>query len=191
MELTVQMVEEVFEATGADYKTVKQALTDHDGDVQAAISAIQAMKEEEAAAEQAAEEAVETEETAAEEAEEEAEAGETADSTEDAEGSAGESRSPFDSIEEAIDECADKVDDYAGKVVDILKKRVEEGNVDRIRILSREGNTILDIPVALGVIGGIFGMITIPWAMIVGVIAAYGLKCKVEIISSDGNSEEM
>ncbi|MBQ1473349.1 MAG: DUF4342 domain-containing protein [Lachnospiraceae bacterium] len=46
MEITLEAVEKVMEETGVDYKTAKEALTNADGDVDAAIKAIQPQTQE-------------------------------------------------------------------------------------------------------------------------------------------------
>ena len=81
-------------------------------------------------------------------------------------------------------------DEFAEDMVNKIKKKIQEGNVDHIRI-TRGSQTLLDIPVNLGIIGGLLGMATIPWAMILGVLAGYGVGCKVEIVNKDGGSEEL
>ena len=80
------------------------------------------------------------------------------------------------------------MDKRAESAIDRLKKAVKDGNVDRIRI-SKDDETILNIPVNVGVVGGIIGIATVPWALILGAIASVGLGCKIEIIKKDGSSE--
>ncbi len=80
------------------------------------------------------------------------------------------------------------MDKRTESVTERLKKAVKDGNVDRIRI-SREDETILNIPVNVGVVGGIIGIATVPWALIIGAIASVGLGCKIEIVKKDGSSE--
>ena len=80
------------------------------------------------------------------------------------------------------------MDKRAESITERLKKAVKDGNVDRIRI-SREDETILNIPVNVGVVGGIIGIATVPWALIIGAIASVGLGCKIEIVKKDGSSE--
>ena len=46
MEITLEAVEKVMEETGVDYKTAKEALVNSDGDVDAAIKAIQPQTQE-------------------------------------------------------------------------------------------------------------------------------------------------
>ncbi len=78
--------------------------------------------------------------------------------------------------------------DNKESTINRLKEAVKKGNVDRIRVV-RNDEVILNIPVNVGVIGGIVGIATIPWALIIGAIAGVGLGCKIEIVKKDGSSE--
>ena len=73
-------------------------------------------------------------------------------------------------------------------VVDRLKEAVKQGNVDRIKVI-RDDEVLLNIPVNVGVLGGIIGIATVPWALIIGAIAGVGLGCRIEIVKKDGSSE--
>ena len=128
MEITLEAVEQVMEQTGVDYKTAKQALVNANGDVEAAIKAIQP---------------------------------ETTD------------------INEEIKALMDK-----------LKKKVEEGNVDRVQI-KREDEVLLSVPVNVGIVGGIVGLAAAPWALIAGSLAAFGFGCRLVILKKDGTTDEI
>lgn len=174
MNITLEMIEQVIDATGADYYEVKQTLLEQEGDVEAAIEAIN---------KKTVSEFNDTAEPFSEDADVEA-----ADSQEDA---ADEELGTDDENHKKEDPFKDFFsDEYADKMVDRLKEKVKAGNVDRIRI-SRDDKTIIDVPVNVGMIGGLLGFMMIPWAMIFGIITAYGLNCKIEIISSDGKSEDL
>jgi hypothetical protein len=57
-----------------------------------------------------------------------------------------------------------------------VKKLVHEGDVRRIIIKTEEGHTLIEIPLTLGVVGGVVGAILLPvWAAI-GAIAALAAK---------------
>ena len=168
MTITFEMIEKVLDATGADYYIAKQALTDSDGDVQEAIKAIE-QKQQEAAAdnpdevqEDGADNPDEQQETAADNPDEQQETG---------------AKNPFS-------------EEHAEQLVDRLKEKVEKGNVDRIKI-SKKDKVLLDIPLNVGLIGGLIGLLTVPWAMILAALIAYGTDCKIEIIKSDGTSERL
>lgn len=75
-------------------------------------------------------------------------------------------------------------------IIDRLKKKVEEGNVDRIQI--KKGNEVVfSVPVNVGVVGGILGFAAAPWALIAGAAAAFGLGCKLEVVKKDGSTDEV
>ena len=53
-----------------------------------------------------------------------------------------------------------------------VKKLVHEGNVRRIIIKTEEGQTLIEVPLTIGVVGGVVGAVLLPaWAAI-GAIAA-------------------
>ena len=75
-------------------------------------------------------------------------------------------------------------------LIDKVKALVKEGNVDRIQI-TRKDEVILSLPVNVGIGAGLVGLLAFPWAMIAGVIAAYGLECRIEVIKNDGSKDEI
>ena len=82
------------------------------------------------------------------------------------------------------------VGDDIKEAMDKLKKKVEEGNVDRIQI--KKGDEIVfSVPVNIGIVGGIIGLATAPWALIAGSVAAFGLGCKLEVVKKDGTTDEV
>ena len=178
MDITIEMIEQVLDATEGDYRQIKQALIDNEGDVDKAIEALKAAQAE---------------------AKAEADPDETVIDI-DAYRSAGEEEPADDSSEaEGEDDSSDAeskaksdwtTDEFAEDMVNKIKKKIQEGNADHIRI-TKGSKTLLDIPVNLGLIGGLLGMAAIPWAMILGVLAGYGIGCKVEIVNKDGGSEEI
>ena len=117
---------------------------------------------------------------------------EAADVVEEAEAAAEET------VEEAAAEDAEEedpaedwtTDEYAENLVDRIKQRVKEGNVDKI-IICKDDTELLKIPVNIGVVGGVLGLALIPWALIIGVIVAYGMNIRVNIVRNDGGTEEL
>ncbi len=69
----------------------------------------------------------------------------------------------------------------AAGVVDNVKKLVKKGNVNKI-VISKDGNTILNMPINVGIIGTVL----FPWAAIAATITALGTRCQVELIMDDG-----
>jgi gas vesicle protein len=75
-----------------------------------------------------------------------------------------------------------KVSDQAKTVVEKIKEAVAKGNVVRIRV-KKGDDVILNLPVNAGVIGTVLA----PWAAIIGVITAFGMKCVIELVKTDGS----
>ena len=82
------------------------------------------------------------------------------------------------------------IGEEAKAAVEKLKKKVEEGNVDRIQIRKND-EIVLSVPVNVGIIGGFLGLAAAPWAMIAGSVAAFGLGCKLEVVKKDGTTDEV
>jgi len=56
-----------------------------------------------------------------------------------------------------------------------VKELIHEGNVTRIIVRNEKGETLLEIPATVGVIGAILA----PWMAALGVIAALAARCKI------------
>ena len=126
---------------------------------------VKAPKAEEPAAEETSTEETAAEETTAEEPQSEGAAEEPA------------------SEEEPLTD--DDLKKFADDMVSKIKELVAEGNVSRIRI--RKGDTIiLNLPLSVGLIGTVLGLVAAPWAVILGTISTIGFKCTVEVEKKDG-----
>ena len=75
-------------------------------------------------------------------------------------------------------------------LIENLKKRVAEGNADRVQI-RKDDQVVLSVPVNVGIVGGILGLAAAPWALIAGSVAAFGLGCKLEVVKKDGTIDEI
>ena len=64
---------------------------------------------------------------------------------------------------------------------DNLKKLIKKGNVARIQV-KKDGELILNVPVNAGLVGAVIA----PIASVIGVVAAFGFKCVIEVIKEDG-----
>ena len=62
-----------------------------------------------------------------------------------------------------------------------LKSLIKKGNVARIQV-KREDEVILNVPVNAGIVG----ICIAPLASIVAVVAAFGFKCVIEVVRTDG-----
>jgi len=126
-------------------------------------------------AEEPAVEETSTEETAAEETTAE----ETTAEEPQSEGAAEEPASEEEPLTD------DDLKKFADDMVSKIKELVAEGNVSRIRI--RKGDTIiLNLPLSVGLIGTVLGLVAAPWAVILGTISTIGFKCTVEVEKKDG-----
>lgn len=86
------------------------------------------------------------------------------------------------SIEETIDHKESKTFSKQGTaVLDNLKELVKKGNVSKI-LVKRDDEVVLNIPVNVGILGTIIA----PWGAVIGVVAAFGFKCTIEIVKDDG-----
>ena len=96
-------------------------------------------------------------------------------------------------LDKALEDLAptgSSVSDEIKDMIEKLKAKVKEGNVDRIQIRKAD-EIILKVPVNVGIIGGIIGAAAAPWALIAGTIAAFGFGCKLEIVKKDGSTDEI
>ena len=96
----------------------------------------------------------------------------------------------LDKALEGLAPTGSSVGDEIKDMIDKLKAKVKEGNVDRIQIRKAD-EIILKVPVNVGIIGGIIGAAAAPWALIAGTIAAFGFGCKLEIVKKDGSTDEI
>jgi len=82
--------------------------------------------------------------------------------------------------EDAEEASGEKREEYSVCGEDLLsrvKELVREGNIRRITIRSEEGNTLIEIPLAIGVVGA---MLLPVWAAI-GAIAALVTNCTIAV----------
>ncbi len=62
-----------------------------------------------------------------------------------------------------------------------IKELVKKGNVSKIQV-KKDGEIVLNVPVNAGIVG----IVIAPLASVVGVVAAFGFKCTIEVIKNDG-----
>ncbi|MEE0773291.1 MAG: DUF4342 domain-containing protein, partial [Anaerovoracaceae bacterium] len=58
---------------------------------------------------------------------------------------------------------------------------INKGNVSKVQV-KKDGELILNVPVNAGIVG----VMIAPLASVVGVVAAFGFKCTIEVIKTDG-----
>ena len=62
-------------------------------------------------------------------------------------------------------------------LIERVKELLHEGNVTRIIVKNEKGDTLLEIPATVGVIG----VVLVPWLAALGAIAALATKCKIVV----------
>lgn len=86
-------------------------------------------------------------------------------------------------IEETIDEkTKGKFSEHSANILSTIKEAVKKGNVSKI-IVKKDDEVVLNLPLNVGIVGTVIA----PWAMIAGVIAAFGTKCAIELVKEDGS----
>lgn len=68
-------------------------------------------------------------------------------------------------------------------IIGKLKEIVAKGNATKI-LIKKDDQIVLNIPVNAGIIGSVVA----PWGMIAGLVAAFGLRCRIEVVKDDGKS---
>ena len=63
-----------------------------------------------------------------------------------------------------------------------VKQLVKEGNIRRLIIKSKEGTTLIEVPLTAGVVGGAALVILAPVLAAVGAIAALVTECSVVVV---------
>ncbi len=66
-----------------------------------------------------------------------------------------------------------------------LKELVKKGNVSRI-VISKDDKELVNIPVNVGIVGGVVGLAAAKWVVIAAVLATVGFGCTVQVIKEDG-----
>lgn len=69
--------------------------------------------------------------------------------------------------------------------IEKIKELVQKGNVTKI-VVKKGEDILVNIPLNVGIVGGIIGLATAPWAILAAAIAAAGFSCAVELVKADG-----
>ncbi len=67
-------------------------------------------------------------------------------------------------------------------IIDRIKDLIHKGNVSKI-VVKKDGDIILNLPVNVGIIGAVVA----PWVSVAAVIAAFGTRCCIEVVKTDGS----
>ena len=76
------------------------------------------------------------------------------------------------------------------ELVEKIKELVKKGNVTKI-VIKKGDNILVNIPLNVGIVGGIIGVAAAPWAVIAAAVATAGFACKVELVKKDGEIMEV
>lgn len=76
------------------------------------------------------------------------------------------------------------------QLVASVKRLAAEGQVKRIRITEPDGDLIVELPLTIGAIAGSAVVLAAPLLAVVGALAAFVTKVKIEIIRSGGPGEK-
>jgi len=73
----------------------------------------------------------------------------------------------------------------SNSIIEKVKELVRKGNVSRIIV--RKGDKVLvDVPVNVGIVGGVVALASSKILLLAGVLATVGFGCTVEVIKNDG-----
>ena len=95
-----------------------------------------------------------------------------------------------DAAIKAIQPQTQEISEDIKAMMEKLKKKVNEGNVDRVQI-KKDDEVVLSVPVNVGIVGGLVGLAAAPWALIAGSLAAFGFGCRLVIVKKDGTCDEI
>ena len=65
-----------------------------------------------------------------------------------------------------------------------VKQLIKEGNVRRIIIKDKDGKTLMEFPLTIGVVGAVFA----PVLAAVGAIAALVTECTIQVVRDDSKT---
>ncbi|MDG1739352.1 MAG: DUF4342 domain-containing protein [Paracoccaceae bacterium] len=75
------------------------------------------------------------------------------------------------------------------QLVEKIKELAQESQVRRVRILQPDGDIAVDIPLSVGAIAGGALVLAAPILAVVGAIAAFATKVKIEIVREEDEVE--
>ncbi len=89
-------------------------------------------------------------------------------------------------------EWVEEIEVAGEKLVEEVKRLAAEGKASRLRIYEPDGDIAVDIPLTVGAIAGGAVVIAAPVLAVVGALAAFVSKVKIEIVreeEDDGDEE--
>lgn len=76
----------------------------------------------------------------------------------------------------------DQIEVAGSELLDRIKKLAAEGSVRRIRISEPDGDLVLEIPLTIGAIAGGAVVLAAPFLAVIGALAAFFTKVKIEVL---------
>jgi hypothetical protein len=80
--------------------------------------------------------------------------------------------------------CYERIQVEGEKLLDTVQELIHEGNVRHL-VLKHDGNTVLEIPVTLGVIGAVLA----PTLAAVAAVGAVLTQCTIDIVRTEDPTE--
>ena len=71
------------------------------------------------------------------------------------------------------------------RIMEKLRALVREGNVRRIKV-TKDGELLLNIPLTVGAVGGLLGLMSAPLLVVAGAVATIGVGCRIELENTEG-----
>ena len=75
----------------------------------------------------------------------------------------------------------EEIEVTGAQLVDKVKELAHEGSVRRLRIIADDGDVFLDTPLNIGLVVGGVVVLAAPWLAILGAIAAFVTKVRIEV----------
>lgn len=82
-------------------------------------------------------------------------------------------------------EFRQEVSQETSELVEKIKELVRKGNIAKI-IIRKDGREFVNVPLNVGIVGGLLGAAAAPWAVIAAAVATAGFDCAVELVKVDG-----
>ena len=70
-------------------------------------------------------------------------------------------------------------------ILETLKALVRKGKVSSI-VIAKDDKELVNIPVNVGIVGGVVGLAASKWIVIAAVLATVGFGCSVHVVKEDG-----
>ena len=85
----------------------------------------------------------------------------------------------------------DEIEVAGEKLIERIKELAEDASVQRLRVKDKDGDIAVDIPLTIGAVTGGAVVLAAPTLAVLGVLAAFAARVKVEVIRDpDAKSDE-